>query len=416
MPNASSQEPLKVSVIIPTYNRAGYLREALVSIAQQSMAPWEVIVVDDGSTDDTRQVVEAAPVPIRYYQQDHQGVAAARNLGLDAATGDLIAWLDSDDLWEVDFLATVVGELASDEDLDGVYTGMTMIDAGGQRLQTKTRTEPPEKLYEAMIRGNFLATPSVVVRKMCYDEVGHFDPELRMSEDTDMWLRLTRVFRLAGIPRPLVRIRVHQSNTMSDVEGWCNARLMLLQKHFSPSDSSDPAQSERFRVAQSYAFRAISRKYIENRQPDLGWLYLKRAVMQHPSLLAQLDTFYELALGDQPRGYRGDISRLDIAANGDDMLRRLDALFALVNEQVRSLRGPAYGNAHLALAMLCDQAGHWRAARRHMLSALGTYPVIIFRPGFVRRLLKLLAGRWVINQLQPLIVGSDQQPFGESDV
>ena len=400
MPDINVSSTLRVSVIIPTYNRAGYLQEALASVFAQTLAPWEVIVIDDGSTDETTQVVQNQPHPLRFYQQTHKGVAEARNVGLREASGDLIAWLDSDDLWETDFLATVVSLLTHNKALDGVYTGTTMIDAHGVRLRSSVRTEPPDRLYEALIRGNFLATPSVVVRKACYDQVGDFDSQLRIAEDYDMWLRLTGEFFLAGIPRPLVRIRVHATNTISDIDGLCQARLTLLEKHFGTLQGNGDALSEISRIAYGYAFRAIATQYIEDGQPGLGWLYLTKATTLHPPILKQLDTFYELALGDQSRKYRGDATRLDIAVNEAQMLRNLDALFASGTARVQALRGIAYGNAYLALAMLSDQAGQWGPARRYILRALRTYPALAFRPGVVRRLVKLVVGRRVIDGIR----------------
>lgn len=412
MPGTIEHPDLKVSVIIPTYNRAGYLREALDSVFRQSLAPWEIIVVDDGSTDDTDQVIHDALMPVRYFKQDHCGVAVARNLGLENAMGDLVAWLDSDDLWEPDFLATVVPLFAQDQTLGGVYTGIMMIDADGVWLGTSLCSEPPDRLYAQLIRGNFLATPSVVVRKACYDQIGGFDVELRISEDYDMWLRLTERFQFVGIPQPLVAIRVHATNTMADIDTFCQARLTLLKKRFGVLQNNARISPENSRIAYGYTYRTIATKYVENGQPELGWSHLMKAVVHHPRILAQSDTFYELALGTQPRGYRGDVARLDIVANGTEMLSRLEVLFASANvAEVQALRGIAFGNAYLVLAMLSDQAGQWRPARRYILRSLRSYPAFVFRPGFVRRLAKLLLGKHLINWLRGLRHREDDQSF-----
>jgi tetratricopeptide (TPR) repeat protein len=215
-----------------------------------------------------------------------------------------------------------------------------------------------------------------------------------------MWLRLTGKFRLAGIARPLVRIRVHATNTISDIDGLCQARLTLLEKHFGALQSNDDALPESSRIAYGYTFRAIATQYIESGQPGLGWLYLTRAATLHPPILKQLDTFYELALGDQSRGRRGDATQLDIAANETQMLHNLNALFASGTAHVQMLRGVAYGNAYLALAMLSDQAGQWEAARRYMLRALRSYPALVFQPGVMRRLVKLIVGRRVVDSIR----------------
>jgi len=391
MPRAVEQPPPRVSVIIPTYNRAGYLCEALTSVFGQSLAPWEVIVVDDGSTDNTFQVVQDAPGPVHFYRQAHRGVAEARNLGLEKAAGDLIAWLDSDDLWEPDFLATVVPLLTQDVEVDGVYTGITMIDADGAMLGTSVRIEPPEELYDALVRDCFLTTPSVIARKTCYDQVGGFDPQFRICEDYDMWLRLTKQFSIVGIPQPLVRIRIHTTNTMSDVDTLCKARLALTRKHFGESGDSS-ALSVASRAAYGYAFRSIALKYIEHGQPMNAWPYLEKAAAVHPAILERLDTFYELACGDQPRGYRGQAHSLDIERNGTVMLQGLEALFVSADEPTRARQGAAYGNANLALGMLSDQAGDWPSARRYLLQAAWHNPRLL-SGSFLRRLAKLTAGK-----------------------
>ena len=325
-------------------------------------------------------------------------MVAARNLGLEHACGDLIAWLDSDDLWEPGFLATVVPLLAQDAGLDGAYTGITMIDADGARLGTSARIEPPEGLYDALVRDCFLATPSIVVRKACYDQVGGFDPQFRISEDYDMWLRLARRYRIVGVPRSLVRIRIHATNTMSDVDTLCQARLALLQKHFGELNGSESPPSDAARTAYGYAFRSIALKYIESARPTDGWPYLGRAVALHPAILERLDTFYELALGDRPRGYRGRVHVQEIERSGTEMLRGLDALFASADAPVRDLKGAAYGNAYLALSMLSDQAGDWPAARRYLLQAARRNPRLLSGSS-LRRLAKLCLGtsavRWI---------------------
>lgn len=396
MPDVDSSPVFRISVIIPTYNRAAYLREALASVFAQTFAPQEVIVIDDGSTDETLQVIQDQSRPIRFYQQAHKGVAEARNVGLRVASGGLIAWLDSDDLWEANFLEAVISLLMSNEAVDGVYTGFTTIDANGMPLRSSTRTESSDRLYEALVCGNFLVTPSVVVRKVCYDQVGGFDSQLRMAEDYDMWLRLSGKFHLVGISRALVRIRAHATNTISDIDGLCQARITLLQKHFGVLPDDDDALPENARIAYGYAFRAIAIHYIEGGQPDLGWTYLVKASRLHPPILKRLDTYYELALGDQPRSYRGDVTRLNIATNAAKLLSGLDELFASSAALVQALRGAAYGNAYLALAMLSDQAGQWGLARRYMLRALYTYPALVRQRGVVRRFVKLLAGKRLI--------------------
>lgn len=400
MPDEIEQSPLKVSVIIPTYDRADYLREALDSVFAQSYLPWEVIVVDDGSTDDTPAVVQSYGSRVRYVRHDqNRGISAARNSGLNAAQGDLIAWLDSDDLWEADFLATLVPLLMQDLTLDGVYTGITMVDANGVILGTSARIEKPRNLYDALVRDCFLTTPSIVVWKRCYDQVGDFDPQFRIAEDYDMWLRLASNFHIVGIPLPMVRIRIHATNTMADVDALCKARLAVARKHFGKF-SNDSVLTETSKVAFGYALRFIALKYIENAQPASGWPYLQKAAALHPAILERLDTFYELACGSQPRGYRGSANSLNIEANGVAMLEGLRKLFAEADPSLKPIRRTAFGKANLALCILSDQTGHWGKARRYMRQALSANPRLLLSYRVLRRFIKLCMGKKFVGMLK----------------
>lgn len=116
--------------------------------------------------------------------------------------------------------------------------------------------------------------------------------------------------------------------------------------------------------------------------------------------LRRLETFCDLVRGDQPRGYGGEARLVNIESNGAEMLHRLDALFASADPPVLALKGPAYGNAYLSLAMLSDQAGDWSAARRYIRQAVRAYPALLRDRSIIRRLLKLSLGRGLVGQLR----------------
>lgn len=399
MPDTSERVLPRVSVIIPTYNRAAYLLQALQSIASQSLQPYEVIVVDDGSSDNTREVVQSYPSTLRYLRQDHRGVVAARNLGLEMAEGDLIAWLDSDDLWEPEFLSTIVSLLVDHPELDGVYCGWTHIDETGELLPTsRLRVVAPKLLFSALIESDFIMTPALVVFRKCYGEVGPFDSQFRICEDYDMWLRLARDFIILGIPDPLVRIRVHEnSEIMRDRVAICEYRMALTRKHFGPREGNPGDWDEDKRRAYSFALWTCVLMHIEDGEWEEGWHGLEDAVSIWPALLKRLDVFYELACGDQPRGYRSRVDLMDIDNNGRELLRRLEILLDSAAPDLRRARNVAYGNAYLALAMLSDQAGRWTEARRYLLNAIVANPVLIASYSVVRRFVKLCSGQRLVS-------------------
>jgi len=409
MPRPDERTQPTVSVIIPTYNRMGYLREALDSVLAQTAAPTEVLVVDDGSTDGTGEAVATYGPPVRYLRHSqNQGVAAARNTGLQAARGDVIAWLDSDDLWEPTFLARTMSCLAKDGSLDGVYTGLTTIAGDGTVLSHTLRVEPPTALHDALVRDSFLATASLVVYKRCYDAVGGFDPALYICEDYDMWLRLAQRFCMAGIPEPLVRIRVHGSNTMADVKALSAARMAVAEKHARALQASPDDLV--FRRARGYALRAIALRHLEAGMAQEGWRLFEQAVELHPAMLERLDTCYELACADQPRGRRGDVTSLDLDAAGEVLVRQLGDMLDRASPSVAAWRSVALANAHLALAMLWDQAGHWAPARRHLWRALWHYPRLVLARGVVRRMVKLHAGPKLSRVFRPAPVRNGDLP------
>ncbi len=394
---------LRVSVIIPTYNRANYLYLALESVLKQSFPPYEIIIVDDGSDDATPDVVHEFASHVRYLHQDHQGVAAARNLGLASAQGDVIAWLDADDLWNYDFLASTIRLLEADAQLDGVYSDYHYIGTTGEIVSVAgIKPVRPSDLFAMLVEADIIATPAVVIRKRCYDQVGSFDTRFQICEDYDMWLRLARIAQIKGISKPLVSIRVHPTNTQADIDAFGKYLLMLMDKHFGPLAVSSEAEPDIKRRAYASAFRLMAVKHIQAGDPDRGWSLLEQAISIRPELFCSLDTLYELACGAQARGVRGRADLINVQSNGDEMLARLDTLFARFSPGLDQVRAKAYGNAYLALGMLSDQAGKWRQARHYMFEAVRANPALLCSYLVMRRLVKVHLGRQLIGRVRLL--------------
>ncbi len=395
-----TQPTTLVSVIIPSYNRANYLPLAVDSILAQSYSVFEIVIVDDGSSDNTVEVVQSFGDKVRFYQQAHQGVSAARNCGLAQARGDVIAWLDADDLWEPEFLASTVPLLESDPMLDGVYAGSAHVDEAGNLLsQMSIKTVPPQQLFSALVEDDFVLTPTVVVRKRCFDEVGPFDTQFRICEDYDMWLRLAEQFSIIGLPRPLVRVRVHGGNTIGSMNMLLHYRMLIVHKHFGLPKGDPATWSVDKRRAYAYAYAYAATAHFQTGEAAPGWQSMEEACLIWPELLQRLDIFYELVVGDQPRGYRGQADRLDIVRNGDKLLAWLAGLFSR-HVDLSALKSAAYGNAYLALGMLSDQARHWTDARRYLNKAIRSNPRLLTAYPVVRRLAKVYAGPMVVDRIK----------------
>ena len=216
-----NMDPL-ISIIMPTYNRAKYIEKALDSIKRQTFKDYEIIVVDDGSTDNTKEIVEQYE-EIRYIYQDHGGISKARNTAIRAAKGKWIATLDSDDLWKKDKLQKQVDYLEAHPDCRIVYTA----------FQNFTDI-PEEKLNERQI--NLLQTadkcylPSALIDARLFDEVGLYDETKEWGEDTDWIFRLIifKVDMKHYIDEVLYLRRIHSLNISITTKGVSNLDIWKM--------------------------------------------------------------------------------------------------------------------------------------------------------------------------------------------
>lgn len=199
---ATPNNPL-VSVIIPTYNHARFLPDAVASVRQQQYDPLEIIVIDDGSADRTAEVVARLSKPIRYFQQSNKGPASARNRGLRAASGEVVGFLDADDLWPPGKLAVQIASLLKRPQLDLVLGRIRRIDVG--------KTRGSELVKEGSLRGVHLG--GGLFRRSVFDKVGLFDETLRYSEDHDWFLRARENgVSMAILNETTLYYRVHDGN------------------------------------------------------------------------------------------------------------------------------------------------------------------------------------------------------------
>jgi glycosyltransferase involved in cell wall biosynthesis len=234
--NRHSQAPT-VSVVIPTYNRAGVIGKPIQSILNQTYQDFEIIVVDDCSTDDTERVLASYNDPrIRYLRhQTNSGAAVARNTGIDSSTGQYIAFLDSDDEWLPEKLAKQLDLFQRcSSDVGFIYTGFAAVDEG-DRVKRIISSNHRGSLSDRLLYSNFIGTPSTVMVKRKYlQQVRGFDPNMpSFIEDMDLWLRLSEQCQFEVIPEVLTRYAYSDVgdrltlNHKSVVEGT----LAFIHKH-----------------------------------------------------------------------------------------------------------------------------------------------------------------------------------------
>jgi glycosyltransferase involved in cell wall biosynthesis len=231
-----SLHPPRVSVILPTFNRAATLRPAIDSVLNQSYRALELIVVDDASTDETEALVSSIDdARISYLRHnDNSGGSAARNSGLQAATGELLAFQDSDDLWLSEKLERQIALLDSKPEVGLVWCPYSRKNRHGvEELQPAAPMLAPRgEVQAALLEKNFIGTPTIVARRLCYERCGGFDEALPRFQDWDWVVRVAAQFQFDHLTEPLVAAGWAENNiTDGHSESLVQAERILLEKH-----------------------------------------------------------------------------------------------------------------------------------------------------------------------------------------
>lgn len=227
----------RVSLVIPTYNHTRYLGDAIESGLNQTVAPFECIVVDDGSSDHPERVTSRYP-EVRLIRQENQGLAAARNTGLRASTGEYLVFLDADDRLLPRALELNLSQFAVHGDCGFVYAGHSLIDADGEPLTGIPFRPLGEDAYASLLEVNCVAMcATAMFRRDCIEAAGGFDTNFRACEDYDLYLRMAQHFPVACDPECIAEYRKHDANMTG------NAPLILRHA------------LEALRLQKPYAFR-----------------------------------------------------------------------------------------------------------------------------------------------------------------
>ena len=246
----------RISIVIPNYNHAAYIVEALDHVANQTFQDFEVIVVDDGSTDASVEVVSQHRLPLTVLRSEHKGPAAARNKGIAASDSEYIAFMDADDLCQSRRLELQVQKLEN-EKLDMVASALSFIDAQGCPIPGLWACPPHARrnYWASLVERNWIGTPSVMLRRSILPSTGVFDEKFTHAEDYDLWLRVGRSHSIGFIETPLIQCRRHESNTSRNTESHKYFERKALQK-------IDPAE----------AYEAFARLYPAEHERDESWI------------------------------------------------------------------------------------------------------------------------------------------------
>jgi glycosyltransferase involved in cell wall biosynthesis len=254
-----------ISVIIPAYNYARYLAEAIDSVLAQTYPVLEVIVVDDGSTDDTPGVLAAYANRIRAIRQQNLGVSAARNTGISAARGEYVAFLDADDVWQPSKLDAQMARFDADPSLGLVHCGAESFDDKGKTIHFWRDGMQGRVAINILRLEPVIAAPSsnIVVPRRVAEEIGGFDTRMSGSEDWDFAYRVAARYEIGFTPEPLVRYRIHGGGSHWNIAAMEKGMLLALQKAFA---LPDPAVQSVRNLSYGRLHRVLAGCYFERRQ------------------------------------------------------------------------------------------------------------------------------------------------------
>lgn len=274
-----------VSTVIPVYNDARYVCGAVESALAQTYPAHEVIVVNDGSVDNTEAVLSPYGDRIRHIVQPHKGLSAARNRGIREARGEVVAFLDADDRWLPQKIEKQIALLESDSGIGIVGCGSHLINEEGEIIGTnlaRDYAKRSEYLKELTVCNIVSGGSGALVRKECFERVGLFDETLTSSEDWDMWLRIGWEYKIAVVEDPLTRnmVRKGSMSASAHAERMLVNDLAVISKHFKSHGASLSAYLRQKAI--SFHYRTAAWAHLDTGNLTRARSCIMRALLANP--------------------------------------------------------------------------------------------------------------------------------------
>lgn len=267
------------SVIIPTYNCAGKIVRAVHSVLAQTHTDYEILVIDDGSLDNTVEVLKPFENLIKYQRKSNGGVSTARNLGIELAKGDYVAFLDADDWWYPTKLQRVAHHIKARPDVCLFYTNLDLVKNSGKKLWTSYTCDKGAKSYLALLKGNYISTSTIVARRDVLMEMGGFDISLPSCEDWDLWIRMARFHPILHIAEVLSAYEYLSDGLSSHTDAWVKAHDKVLDKSFRSDANIDIKLQNRIRGGIEYVKGRI---YLESKDDTKALCAFRQSVKLYP--------------------------------------------------------------------------------------------------------------------------------------
>ena len=278
----------KVSVVIPAYNAARFIRQTLDSAAAQTFRDFEIIVVDDGSQDETAQIVESFGERVRLIRQPNGGVSKARNVGMEQARGEYVALLDADDLWEKTKLEQQVALLDENEQIGLCYAATERVDENSSLLGLTEVVDFEDFTAALLLRSNIISgsCSSVMFRRAIFARTAGFDNRFSTAADWELWLRLSLLTKFAPLPEFLVKYRILANSMSRNPATVKRDTIGVLDKFFANPDL--PAKYQRLK-AKSYSnnLLIVSGEFLHNGQIGESLKCMIAALRHQPSNISR---------------------------------------------------------------------------------------------------------------------------------
>lgn len=237
---------MQVSVIIPTYNSAQYLIAAVESVLAQTFKDFEILVIDDGSTDNTSEVVKQFPASVRYIKQKNQGVSVARNNGIKESRGKYVSFLDADDTWFPTKLEKQIEALNKNPEYKFCFSDFLAVTKDLEPIPMKRARLEGSAINDLLLRGNVVGSIcTVICERELFENIGGFDPALSQCADWDMWVRLATQTDFLFVDEPLVTYRQHDANMSRNAPLLEKDSLFVLEKGFAMKEIPKEVSAKR---------------------------------------------------------------------------------------------------------------------------------------------------------------------------
>lgn len=273
----------KISVIVPAFNAMDYLPETIKSVLEQTFTDFEILIINDGSSDNIVEWTTQISDPrVKLISQGNQGLAGARNTGITCSEGDYIAFLDADDLWHPTKLEKQVQYLDLNPGIGVVNTWVINIDEQGKLDSSVCKTNSEGEVWEKLLQENIVLCGSVVmVRRICFEMVGVFDQNLPAAEDWDMWIRIAAQHQFSVLREPLVFYRQHSSSMSSNLNHHLQWRLAVIDKTFT---QVPPEFQHLKNKAYGLAYLSSAWKCLQNKDHKNATYVCDKALIYYPEI------------------------------------------------------------------------------------------------------------------------------------